>query len=289
MIADQETNYVFFSELILRRHSGFMEGLKAVLKQRNISYGFLSRTRDIWCRDYMPIQVARNGFVQFKYDPIYLKAKAYRKTRTDAAETCKAIDLNPMVSCIKLDGGNVVKSRTKAIMTRRIFSENSGYPENRLIEELKRFLKVKEIIIIPECPHDRYGHSDGMIRFCDGITDETMVFVNDFSEEDPAFVSEFREALSTHGLRPLLLPCTAYHNKGDNAAGIYVNYLQVGKTVIYPVYGQKEDALARNVFFKRYGANAIPIQANAIAKEGGVLNCVSWNVKRWNSFNPQAA
>ncbi|OGW69255.1 MAG: hypothetical protein A2036_03925 [Omnitrophica bacterium GWA2_50_21] len=228
----------------------------------------------------MPVQVSKKRFVQFKYDPKYLKPKKYRKTRTNAAQACESIGINPEISQIKLDGGNVVRSRTKVIMTRSVFTENPDYSERGLLLELKQLFRAKEIIIVPECPYDPYGHSDGMIRFIDGEKDEASVFVNDFSKENPKFVSEFHETLSIHGLKPVFLPYTAYRNKGDDATGIYVNYLQVGKAVLYPVYGQKEDLLAHRVFTKYYGANAIPIRANGIAKDGGVLNCISWNIFR---------
>ncbi len=280
MMTDNKTDFVYFSELLARWHPALFKRIAGVLDRARGRYGLLSFTKDIWCRDYMPVQVSKNRFVQFKYDPIYLKPKKYRRFRTDAAKACKGIGIKPEVSSVKLDGGNVVRSKTKAILTRRIFTENPGYSKERLIAELKRLLEVKEIILVPECPHDPYGHADGMIRFIDGNKDESAVFVNDFSKEDPEFALEFQEMLSTHGLRPVLLPYTAYRNKGVDAAGIYINYLQVGKTVIYPVYGQKEDVLASGVFAKYYGATAVPIRANEIARKGGVLNCVSWNVRK---------
>ena len=56
--------------------------------------------------------------------------------------------------------------------------------------------------------------------------------------------------------------------------------MQIGKVVIYPSFGTKEDGLAKQKFFNCFGSCAIPIQSNEIAKEGGVLNCISWNVMK---------
>ncbi|MBU4304999.1 MAG: agmatine deiminase family protein [Candidatus Omnitrophica bacterium] len=281
MITDQETNLIYFSELLPRRHPKFFGELKARLERKGIECLLLPHTKDIWCRDYMPVQVSKNEFVQFKYEPSYLtRYKEYTTTITDAAETCKAIGISPKRSDINLDGGNIVKSRNKAIMTARIFAENPRFLRKKLLSKLKTLFKVKQVVIIPECPFDRFGHADGMIRFVDGVKDEETVLVNDFSGESAKFFSKFHRAISSQGLFPVLLPYTAYRNKGDDAKGIYTNYLEVGKIVIYPVYGIKEDALAHKVFYRYFGGRIFPIRANEIAREGGVLNCVSWNIKR---------
>ena len=227
----------------------------------------------------MPIQIAENSFVQFKYYPKYLLAlKKDRATITDVSKTCEAVRIKHMISDIKIDGGNIVRSKTKVIMTKRILSENPHYQEKKLISRLKILLKAKQIILIPECPGDPFGHADGMIRFVDGVKDEETVLVNDFSREPVKFFAEFHRVLSEYGLLPILLPYTAYRNKGDDAEGIYINYLQVGKFVIYPTYGLREDTLAHKVFTRYFGQHVFSIRANAIAKKGGVLNCVSWNI-----------
>jgi len=279
MITDQETNLVYFSDLLPKRHPAFFKELKAILERKRIEYGILPQTNDIWCRDYMPVQVSKNEFVQFKYDPKYLHTKKYIKTITDTTNVCKVIGVESVASDIKLDGGNIVKSRTKAILTSRIFDENRRYGKDDLLRKIKRLLKVKQVIVVPECPLDRYGHADGMIRFVDGIKDEKTILVNDFSGEKARFFSRFHRELTRQGLFPVLLPYTAYRNKGDDAKGIYINYLQIGKVVIYPTYGIKEDVLAHKVFSRYFGDNVFPIRSNQIAKKGGVLNCVSWNIK----------
>jgi len=279
MITDQETNLVYFSDFLPKRHSAFFKELKEILERKRIKYGLLPHTKDIWCRDYMPVQVSKSHFVQFKYDPEYLHTRKYIKTITDAADTCKEIGVKPESSDIKIDGGNVVRSRTKAIMTERIFLENPHYPRKKLLGKLRMLLKVKQVIIIPECPGDPYGHADGMIRFREGAYDESAVLVNDYSRESPKFFSKFHRALSKAGLVSLLLPYNPYRNKDNvDGRGIYINYLRIGRFIIYPLYGLKEDKAARIRFFGCFGSDAIPIRANRIAKKGGVLNCVSWDI-----------
>ncbi|MFH1621623.1 MAG: agmatine deiminase family protein [Candidatus Omnitrophota bacterium] len=281
MITDQETNFLYFSELLSKRHSKLFQELKAILDLQGIKYGLLSDTNDIWCRDYMPVQVTKNEFVQFSYKPAYLmRYKKYRRIITDSVNTYKTIGINSKISPIKIDGGNIVKSRNKVIMTERIFSENRRHSKQSLLREIKKLLRVKQVITIPECPFDRYGHADGMIRFVDGVKDEETVLVNDFLGESAKFFSKFHRAILRQGLCPILLPYKAYRNKGDDAKGIYTNYLEIGKTVIYPIYGIKEDGLAHKVFSRCFGAHIFQIRADEIAREGGVFNCISWNIKK---------
>ncbi|MFA5287501.1 MAG: agmatine deiminase family protein, partial [Candidatus Omnitrophota bacterium] len=89
---------------------------------------------------------------------------------------------------------------------------------------------------------------------------------------------QLHASLMKVGLNKVLIPYSPISNDEYDASGIYINYLQVGKTVIYPEYGIKEDSLAHKVFSRYFGNNAISIRANAIAKKGGVLNCISWNI-----------
>jgi len=275
-INDFDTNYVYFSSLLQERYPAFFKELAGILKRRKIGYGLLAYTKDIWCRDYMPIQVSETNFVQFKYDPAYLySCKEYIATRTDPAATCRSIGLNPNISEIKIDGGNIVRSRTKVIMTERIFSENKDHERSELIERIRKLLSVNEIIIAPECPGDEFGHADGMIRFLD----ENTVLVNEY-QAGSSFDSDLSAALKNQRLNVYRLPYNPYlNNNCFNAAGVYINYLQVGKVVIYPVFGLGEDILAKKAFSRCFGAsNIIPIRSNEIAKEGGVLHCVSWNI-----------
>ena len=59
----------------------------------------------------------------------------------------------------------------------------------------------------------------------------------------------------------------------------YINFLQVGKNIVMPIFGIEEDSVA----FK-YIEEAFPdccihqIEMAEIAEEGGALHCISWNI-----------
>ena len=69
MITDKETNFIYFSSLIKEKqqYTPFWEKIQKVLTKKRIGYGFIRNTRDIWCRDYMPIQIDTDKFVQFNF------------------------------------------------------------------------------------------------------------------------------------------------------------------------------------------------------------------------------
>ena len=83
MLTDRLTNTVYFSSLMPEKCPILNAHLIDALQKRGIPYGYLSGTKDIWCRDYMPIQVNAERFVFFKYTPDYLQDKAGLKIQTN--------------------------------------------------------------------------------------------------------------------------------------------------------------------------------------------------------------
>ena len=45
------------------------DNLLKVLQRHCVRYSFLKGTKDIWCRDYMPIQIRPGYFQGYHYDP----------------------------------------------------------------------------------------------------------------------------------------------------------------------------------------------------------------------------
>ena len=183
MVKDSETNILYLSELLKTnpKYSSFYSKLSQILKKNNISVELLKGTKDIWAKDYMPIQVRPDRFIQFVYDPDYLYPKEYRKYKTDPDEVLSHLSIKPFKSKILIDGGNVVKAVDKVILTDKVYTENySGWvsdmkkiPEsfkNGIRKKLRDLFEKAEIIIIPRLPGDYIGHSDGIVRFLDNKT-----------------------------------------------------------------------------------------------------------------------
>ncbi len=271
MIADWESNKVYFSEIFLKDFPEEYGLIVQALSANGISIHILSQTNDIWCRDYMPVQIDDNKFVRFNYAPSYLKAKRYRHLRTDNDLVCKQHGINAISSAIVLDGGNVVKSKTKAIVTDKVFDENPDMLPEALLQELEALFGC-EVIIIPHHADDYTGHADGMVRFID----ETTVLVNDLSKELPSFRYQITQVLARNGLAYKEMPFFL----GKNAIGCYINYLQTQSCILVPAFGRAEDVAAISLLRNTFSQTAIiPIESTHIASLDGVLNCVSWNIR----------
>src|SRR4051812_14801141 len=77
MVSDQDTSEAYISDLLPQRHGSVAEDLRKALGSR---LKIIQGTKDIWCRDYMPVQVAQDRFVQFHYCPDYLKGYPHERT-----------------------------------------------------------------------------------------------------------------------------------------------------------------------------------------------------------------
>ena len=278
MISDQETNFVYLSDQMEQKCPRTFSQLAFWFKKLDIDYDILLNTKDLWVRDFMPIQYDANKFMQYKYDPQYLKTIKGQKTISDVKAICESLNIATAKSSIVLDGGNVVKSKHKAIISSRVFKDNHGYPRQSLINEIKNQLQVNQVILIPEEPGDFTGHSDGVIRFID----ENTALLNEYPYDKKYLVyfESIYAALRNAGLDICPIPYTSWKNKSSNdATGCYINFLEIGRYIFCPAYGQPEDQWAmiqlKEVFRDR---EIIDIQCAQLAKYGGVLNCATWNI-----------
>lgn len=280
-MTESETNFVYVSDLLVRRFPSIHEGLERILAEHGIGFGVVQGTKDIWIRDYAPIQVSRDGsFVLFRYFPDYLR-RGYRHLITDAREFIP--DIPVIRSCqssdIILDGGNVVRHGDKAIMTDKVYLENRGMGRAELRQELRRLLKVDRLIVIPTEPGDLVGHADGVVRF----VGDTTLLVNDYRTIDPGYRTALLKVLSGKGLTVVEVPYrpwTAPSRGVPSAFGNYVNFLRVRGLIVLPAYGIAEDGLAHLIIQEAFSGSSVAVlDCDRISREGGVLNCVSSNVR----------
>lgn len=276
------TQIVYLSELLATRYPETCNRLTDILKRHNITFAFLKGTKDVWCRDYMPVQTPSGKLIQFRYEPSYLKDIQYAESRSGVRYVDMVNNINPIFSDINLDGGNVVMYGNRAIITDRVFSENPDWPREKLMTELSKLLEC-EIIIIPayKPDYDFTGHSDGMMRF----VDENTVLVNNLEQDFKYMKDAILKVLDKADLKHINFPWFEYKIKGndDHAIGIYLNYLEVGNLIVMPVFGvpgnKDVEALAKlkEVF---PGKIIETIDYNDIALTGGILNCTTWVVRK---------
>jgi agmatine deiminase len=100
------------------------------------------------------------------------------------------------------------------------------------------------------------------------------------TETLPDFQLQCRMALHNARLNYIEIPYNPYDNKKDkNANGIYMNFLQMQQAIIIPTFGIKEDDAVVKQFEELFkGETIATVDGNEIAYEGGILNCISWNI-----------
>lgn len=270
---------VFMSELLMRRHPDTCKNLIKILEKHHVNYSFIKGTKDIWCRDYMPVQTESGKLIQFTYNPSYLKGKKeWEESRSDVKEICKLNNIDATFSDINLDGGNVLICDGRAIISDRVFSENPTKDKDSFVNELSKLLEC-EIIIIPAENDDFTGHADGMVRFVNRNT----ILGNRMADEYKYWQKGMQKVLDTYNLTYIDVPFLTDIKDSkypESAIGIYVNYLEVNDLIVVPVFGREEDAQAIEIIKKAFPNKKIEtIDYNDVAKEGGLLNCTTWVVK----------
>lgn len=244
--------------------------IKQALEENGISYGLLPNTKDVWARDYMPAY-SNGHYVSFVYNPDYLQDEKNKKYITDNVED--VFDLsNDSVTKTKLviDGGNVIMCGDKVIMTDKIFVENSGFSKEEVVAEIERVFSAK-LVVIPWDKEEEYGHADGMVRF----VSDNHVLINQYKDIDPEFRQKLIDALSPYFSEISELE---YGKASSQNSWSHINYLQVDNFIFVPQLGIMTDKLALEQISKVFPTSKIvPVEVKGIVKNGGALNCVSWN------------
>lgn len=280
MVTNRETNKIYFSDLLYteNRFTASFKKLCSILKKYNIDHGVIKSTKDIWCRDYMPIQIDQDRFVQFRYEPTYLKDDLH--LQSDTRGICKANCIQTSFSEINLDGGNLVNWSDRAIITDRVFDENHEYTSTtKLVSDIEKLLEA-EVIIIPQIKSDMTGHADGLVRFYD----RTTLIGNCLADEYSYWRKGMKKVLADYNLTYIDLPFMDYKTKDhpESAIGCYVNYLEVGNLIVvlvFEVNGNRDEEVV-NILSEAFADRVIEtINLNDVAKLGGLLNCITWNIK----------
>ena len=277
MIPDNSTNFLYLSGVLPIKLPQFYKRFEKLLQELKIDFDLLPNTKDIWAVDFMPIQINKNRFIQFKYKPDYLNIYPEDIPVVDKIyNSIKRNQWSLLKSDLLVDGGNISKTNDTVIMCDKVFHENKKISEKELIKQLKNLFEVDKIFFVPWNKYDFTGHVDGMVRFIDNKT----VLINDYSKENAKYQRAFRMSLHNAGLDWLELP----YNPADDstltsAKGLYLNYLQMEQAIVVPTFKSTFDEKAIRILediFKR--ETIVPIESNDVAKRGGILNCISRNI-----------
>lgn len=271
LVCDGDSDKVYISAWLKKECPDFYARLVDLLNENDIPFGVIGKTADIWARDYMPIQVYEDLFVQYRYNPDYLRNDKDRIYITDTNAVCREIGIDTIKTELVIDGGNVVKVGRYVIMTEKVYAENSALKPSEIRSRLKRLFHA-EIIMLPWDKKEPYGHADGLVK---AIDDETVLLTN-YADYDPKMALRFEKILS----RYFRIEKLEYSVMSSESNWAYINFLRVGNTIILPELGIPEDAQAMQQIRAYYPAcSVVPIECSEIVAKGGALNCITWNIK----------
>ena len=281
---DTMTNFVYISDKLKEFYPRTYSRLTKLFDDMEIEWGEIEGTKDIWIRDYMPIQISSDNFVIYNYNPDYLKDSGVEYI-TDS----KAIADRVLKHCnkdhydITLDGGNVVTCAGHMVLTDKVFPENG---RKKYDPEFCNYISAvlnSEVIFLPwHCDNpndpnaDVYGHADGFIHW----TGDNRVLMSNHRDYCPVEADEIKRRLECVGFEVTeMLFDVPNPDKDYNWA--YINYLEVGNKIIVPTFGIPEDKQALR-YIKKANPDSIVrgFRMKDIAKKGGALHCITWNIRK---------
>jgi agmatine deiminase len=245
----------------------------------------LQTSRDIWCRDYLPVK-GNHGLVQFIYRPSYLVPKKYNDTISRTNLIHEELGIKPALSRLILDGGAIEVYGEQAIVSNRVYFDNAHLSEEYIQDQLRDELGLSKLVVVPEYPYDFTGHVDGMIRF---INDH-QVLINDYEKEKDwaekkgdrkllGWINEFHSILDheVYGLHKMTYE-PKMSGSDDDAFGIYMNFLRLDESIVMPSFGLQADESAKKELCGIYKRQVFSVPSVELAKKGGIINCVTWNI-----------
>jgi len=238
------------------------------LNKHSYAVKMLKKTKAIWIRDFMPI-VFDNNAIQYQYTPDYLIADpSSLPFITNPILPIQEVGIKTDKLEIILDGGNIVKSNGIVIMTDKVFTENIGLTPKAFKE---KFSNIKKLIVIPRDPdiQEVYGHADGMVRFIS----ENHILVN--SQYPENFKKRLHKIFTELRFKVTELKV----NENTKYAWGYINFLHLNNLIIQTSIYKVNDIYIKEQLENLYPDTTIELcDAYPLVKQGGVFNCVSWEL-----------
>lgn len=270
-------NTIFVSSLLKSKFPETYEDLYFTLSdEENIELKYLDNTNDVWVRDFMPIKTYSGKYVQYIYNPNYLKDDSHKNLKTEVSKVIPQEIKNKILHTdIVLDGGNFVSHNKKAIMTDKIYTENPTYNKDDLDNKIKNLFELDDLIIIPKQPYDIFGHSDSMVRWIN----DNNVLVNDFQIESKSFNSKLIKSLEKHNLGLELIDYGKNYFHNNRKWSPNLNFLKIGNIILIPLNTLDGMEMFYEKIEKLFPSVQIYfINCEKLISEGGALHCITWNL-----------
>lgn len=302
---DLKTNLVYFSKFFALRFPDVFSASREALLKNGIEVRAIGGNQNVWIRDWAPVQIGDHlvkfGYKGYSADGLSCGYEDYPWLIIPDKCFAGFKTFKPVENCLLvLDGGGIIRSETKSIITEKVYIDNPSLNTEQIISTLHDTLQT-DIIIIPAEPHDQLGHADGICKFVDNNT----VLINDYYSnknlgyEWLGYADKLVDILKRAGLSVVLMPygydkCPQFIGKEDEfyerypfsddcnpAVGYYVNFLLTKNTIIAPIFGgdlMDKDAEAIATLKKCYPQHeVVAVNERELSIEGGLANCTTAN------------
>ncbi len=247
---------------------------------------------DTWCRDYGPVTVSHAGNMQlldFQFQGWGSKYEAsddnqVNRSLTDIWEApLHTVEYELEGGSIETDGcGTLLTTEHCLLGSNRNKSYSREGVEQFVLDQLglDRVLWLSEGMLIGD---DTDSHIDNLARFCDA---HTIAYATCSKLDDPHHAPLQNMAAQLQALRkpdgsaytlvPVELPAPQLDEAGKRLPGSYVNFLIVNRSVIVPVFGCPQDALALNRLQQCFpGRKILPVPGGNLIRQFGGPHCAT--------------
>jgi len=251
---------------------------------------------DIWIRDWAPIPVKFNNgktiYLKPDFTTAYYKGcfQSYiPKLKIACDKFSEYVGIKTKTLPLKTDGGNFAfNGCDNIILTNRIITNNETFSIEEIKNIYKKILGIKKVIFIPVEPGDVTGHTDGTLRFIDEKTIVIGKYPNKYKIESD-FLNKLTIELKNQlgdDYKIIRLQNDIINDESKSAVvpsatGNHVNFLKIANKIFLPNYGIKSDESAFTILKSELpNYDIIRVKSKAIkqiSKDGGVLNCITWD------------
>jgi agmatine deiminase len=268
--------------------------VKSLFKNKtNITFVKID-SNDTWSRDFGGISVKYNNAIvvlDFKFNGW---GKKYLYQKDDAIT--RTLKLKGLLSQYKhktinmvLEGGSIDSNGDGTILTTtQCLLEKNRNPhlnKHTIEKNLKAYLQIKKVLWLDYgalAGDDTNSHIDTLARFTDT---NTIVYqtCEDKDDENYNQLYKMKEQLKTlknhkeQSFNLIALPSISkIYYQNERLPATYVNFLIINGAVLVPIYRDKNDKKALNIFKQLFkNRDIVPIDCTTLIRQHGSLHCIT--------------
>lgn len=278
---EKDLRYLYVADKLAEWYPSVYEQLKEIVGD---NLKVIPGCKDVWARDFMPLNGCDGSLISFDYNPDYLLRKHEDEYRTSQKELLYDVKLyngrqltygqGKEERAVVLDGGNVVSCGDKVIVCDKIVLENDALESRGDFKARLEKQLGSEVVFVPwDYTEEPFGHADGYAVYLGG----NRVMMNNSAQSNPEYAARLKSSLVDAGFEVVEF-CLKNRSFND---WVYINYVQWGDLILVPALGLKDDEEAQQFISKATGLPLGKIKLVKMPKSliemGGALHCCTWN------------